>query len=430
MLVGPPGNDRYYRCNPSNASWTGTEPVCIGGFDNATVTESAVNRVRLVGGDFYGCVELYDDVTQQWGPVVGYRVGSYWSYSVWESRMALADLACRDVGFTGGLATHSFPTTGIYGFETISYQFYPSYSRPSETGPNFFLDTSSAVSAGGVQHLFDTVDTVIRGHCTVSESSLDCERFLMCLACQKEREIQGDVSCNSTSMWVSFRREDLHRHDEPSMHLRDPACNADVNDTHVTFISALDECGTTAAENGTTNKIVYTNDVFAPLLQSTPDGADVITRTTDDHWTFSCHYVRDDSVAVGGLFPVPAPSVVVLHGDGSFTFSMNLYPSDRFSQPYAQSDFPVEVCLNPYVQSDFPVEVCMNPYVQSEFPVEVCMNPYAQSDFPVEVCMNPYAQSDFPVEVCMNPYAQSDFPVEVLVCDQSQMYSIPGALLG
>ncbi|XP_035676197.1 uncharacterized protein LOC118415601 [Branchiostoma floridae] len=173
-----------------------------------------------------------------------------------------------------------------------------------------------------------------------------CSGRLMCLACQEERQIQGDVSCNSTSMWVSFRREDLARHDESSMHLRDPSCIADISNTHVTFSTALDECGTTAAENGTTNKIVYTNDVFAHLLQITPDGAGVITRTTEDRWTFSCHYVRDDSVAVGALFPVPASSVVILHGDGSFTFSMNLYRSDRFSQPYGQADFPVEVSVN------------------------------------------------------------------------------------
>ncbi|XP_035676196.1 uncharacterized protein LOC118415600 [Branchiostoma floridae] len=131
LLVGPPGDEIDYRCSVNNASWTGSEPVCIGRFDNTTVTESAVNRVRLVGGDFYGCVELYDNVTQQWGPVVGYSI-----WDVWETKMAWADLACRDVGFTGSLATHGFPTGRTWP-ETMSSQFSPSYSRPSETGPNF-----------------------------------------------------------------------------------------------------------------------------------------------------------------------------------------------------------------------------------------------------------------------------------------------------
>ncbi|XP_066283358.1 uncharacterized protein [Branchiostoma lanceolatum] len=339
LLVGPPGDEIYYNCTVNNASWTGTEPVCIGGFDNSSVTESEANRVRLVGGEFYGCVELYDDVTQQWGPVLTHV------YDVWDSRMAWVDLVCRDVGFTGGLATHAFPTGRTWP-QTISSQFSPSYSRPSDTGPNFFLNTSSPVSAGGVQHLSDTVERVVRGDCAATESSWTCNGKLMWLACQKERQIQGDLSCNSTAMSVSFRRDDLGRHDESSMHLRDPACTAVFNVSHGTLTTPLDKCGTTAVENNTTNKIVYTNDVFASLLQSSPDGADVITRTTEDRWTFNCHYVRDDAVSVGALFPVPASSVVILNGDGAFTFSMNLYRSDGFSRPYAQSDFPVEVAVN------------------------------------------------------------------------------------
>ncbi|XP_066283348.1 uncharacterized protein [Branchiostoma lanceolatum] len=355
LLVGPPvHHSTYYSCSISNASWTGTEPVCIGGFDSSSVAESEANRVRLVGGEFYGCVELYDDVTQQWGPVVGFSLNVY--NPAYESRMAWADLVCRDVGFIGGLATNAFPTGGT-SITPISEQFYTSYSRPNDTGPNFFLNTSSPVSAGGVQHLSDTVRRVVRGDCT---DRSDCDYYLMCLACQKDKKVQGDLSCNSTAMSVSFRRDDLGRHVESSMHLRDPACTAVFNATHATFSTALDECGTTAAENGTTSKIVYTNDVFASLLQSSPDGADVITRTTEDRWTFNCHYVRDDSVAVGALFPVPPPSVVVLHGEGTFTFSMNLYRSDGFSRPYAQSDFPVEVVVNDDVYFGISVEAAVS----------------------------------------------------------------------
>eukprot|EP00058_Branchiostoma_floridae_P001570 XP_002587058.1 hypothetical protein BRAFLDRAFT_102977 [Branchiostoma floridae] len=191
MLVGPSHASAehvapisYYYCIANNAKWGGVEPVCIGGFDNSVVTESAANRVRLVGGDFYGCVELYDDVTQQWGPVVGFE---YMSPGPWDYRMAWADLACRDVGFTGGLDTHAFPK-GETWLRSISDQFYTSYSRPSETGPNFFLNTSSVVSAGGVQHLYDTVGRVVRGDCTATESSQDCDRYLMCLACQGQPE--------------------------------------------------------------------------------------------------------------------------------------------------------------------------------------------------------------------------------------------------
>eukprot|EP00058_Branchiostoma_floridae_P003535 XP_002589023.1 hypothetical protein BRAFLDRAFT_87496 [Branchiostoma floridae] len=155
-------------------------------------------------------------------------------------------------------------------------------------------------------------------------------------------------------------RDDLVRHDVTSMHLRHPSCTADVNGTHVTFISALDDCGTTVAENYTTNRIIYTNDVFAPLLRTSTDGDDVINRDEEDRWTFNCHYVQGDSVGVGSLFPVPSSNVVILHGDGSFTFSMNLFRSDRFSQPYAQSDFPVEVTVNEDIYFGISVEAAVS----------------------------------------------------------------------
>ncbi|XP_035660461.1 uncharacterized protein LOC118404837 [Branchiostoma floridae] len=175
-----------------------------------------------------------------------------------------------------------------------------------------------------------------------------------------EHLVQGDLSCNSTTMWVTFSRDDLVRHDVTSMHLRHPSCTADVNGTHVTFISALDDCGTTVAENDTTNRIIYTNDVFAPLLRTSTDGDDVINRDEEDRWTFNCHYVRGDSVGVGPLFPVPSSNVVILHGDGSFTFSMKLYRSDRFSQPYAQADFPVEVTVKEDIYFGISVEAAVS----------------------------------------------------------------------
>ncbi|CAH1264420.1 Hypp2984 [Branchiostoma lanceolatum] len=188
MLVGPSGDrNTDYLCSVNNASWTGSEPVCIGGFDNSSVTESEANRVRLVGGEFYGCVELYDDVTQQWGPVTGFRFDEF--EPAHEFRMAWADLVCRDVGFTEGLATHVLPLDSSYHWiQTISSQFYRSYSRPSDTGPNFFLNTSSPVSAGGVQHLSDTVGRVVRGDCGATENWQDCDYYLMCLACQNQTE--------------------------------------------------------------------------------------------------------------------------------------------------------------------------------------------------------------------------------------------------
>ncbi|XP_035667610.1 uncharacterized protein LOC118410178 [Branchiostoma floridae] len=175
-----------------------------------------------------------------------------------------------------------------------------------------------------------------------------------------EETVQGDVYCNSTTMWVTFPLDLLDGYDVSGMRLLDPSCTADVNGTHVTFISALGDCGTTALENATSNKIIYSNEIVAPLEQSTTDGANVIARPEEDRWTISCRYVRGDTIAADTLFPVPAPSVVILYGDGAFTFSMSLYPSDGFTQPYGQADFPVEVTISDNVYFGVSVEAAVS----------------------------------------------------------------------
>ncbi|XP_035665447.1 uncharacterized protein LOC118408699, partial [Branchiostoma floridae] len=182
-VQGDPPSHHY--CFVNNGTWNGTEPVCIGGFDNSVVRESETNRVRLVGGDFYGCVEMYDDVTRQWGPVSGLGFAEYYYTSNRGPLMAWADLVCRDVGFTGALATHAYPK-GSSLLNPISDYFHPSYSRPSDTGPIFFLNTSSPVAERRFHYLHETVERVDRGDCTVSEIISDCDQYLMCLACQKE----------------------------------------------------------------------------------------------------------------------------------------------------------------------------------------------------------------------------------------------------
>ncbi|CAH1267266.1 CUZD1 [Branchiostoma lanceolatum] len=150
------------------------------------------------------------------------------------------------------------------------------------------------------------------------DESEEClEQGLGANASLKNAELRGDLHCNSTSMSVTFSRDELSGPNVTSLRLRDPSCTAVLNNTHVTFSTALDECGTS----------------FYKSVR----------------WTFSCHYVRDDTVSTGPLFPVPAPSVIVINGEGTFTFRMELYRTDGFLQPYSQGEFPVEVGVNDQV---------------------------------------------------------------------------------
>ncbi|XP_035668043.1 uncharacterized protein LOC118410429 [Branchiostoma floridae] len=144
-------------------------------------------------------------------------------------------------------------------------------------------------------------------------------------------------------MRVVFMREVLVGVDVDTVRLRDSSCRADVNSTHVTLTAPLNGCGTTAQDGTDTSKISFTNEVVsgAPVT----DG--VIIRNLELRWPFRCDYVRQDIVGVGPiLFPIPLPNVTIPSGNGSFTFSMNLYHSEAFLRPFEQNEFPVKVTVN------------------------------------------------------------------------------------
>ncbi|XP_066271748.1 uncharacterized protein [Branchiostoma lanceolatum] len=154
---------------------------------------------------------------------------------------------------------------------------------------------------------------------------------------------RGSLTCDTSLMRVVFMREVLVGVDVDTMSLRDSSCRADVNKTHVVLTAPLNGCGTTAQDGTDTSKISFTNEVVsgAPVT----DG--VIIRDLELRWTFRCDYVREDVVGAGPiLFPIPLPNVTIPIGNGSFTFSMNLYHSEAYLRPFEQSEFPVKVTVN------------------------------------------------------------------------------------
>ncbi|XP_078682455.1 uncharacterized protein LOC144916927 [Branchiostoma floridae x Branchiostoma belcheri] len=154
---------------------------------------------------------------------------------------------------------------------------------------------------------------------------------------------RGYLTCETSYMRVVFMRDVLVGVDVDTMRLRHSNCRADVNSTHVVLTAPLNGCGTTAQDGVDTSKISFTNEVVsgAPVT----DG--VIIRNLELRWPFRCDYVREDVVGVGPiLFPIPLPNVTIPSGNGSFTFSMNLYHSEAFLRPFEQTEFPVKVTVN------------------------------------------------------------------------------------
>ena len=151
-----------------------------GRYDNSTVITDETTGTRLVGGEFYGCVELYDNVTRQWGPVRGWSAAGRHH----EARMSWADLACRNLGFREGLATWGYPLrSGVSQWHVaLQDQYHPSY--PS-TVPKFIVNQSLPQGEGATLH--DAIDRVVRGPCPYNDYDCKYDYNTMCLACKRER---------------------------------------------------------------------------------------------------------------------------------------------------------------------------------------------------------------------------------------------------
>ncbi|XP_066269356.1 ZP domain-containing protein-like [Branchiostoma lanceolatum] len=357
MLVGPPYTERYisdgaYFCNRDNRTWLGTPPVCLGRYDNATMVRDESNTVRLVGGEFYGCVEMYDYMTQQWGPVRGL---TRWIYYEHEQRVAWAEFACMNLGFPGGLATTAYQLSdgsikildrwGSVYPQYLSYYYEPSY--PS-TVPKFILSQHLPTTNGATLH--NAIDRVVRGPCQSNDYPCTQAYHTMCLACagqqnnRNSQDINAQVTCASDSILVSFPRPTDNSIQTADVQLAAPPCSAEENSTHIYIQAPLTGCGTSRQD--TDDEIIYTNTMTINVNASSA----VITRYDVIEISVECRLPRRKTVTVN--FDPQSSSVFRSHivGRGEFVISMELYLSNSFRSPV--SDYPLSMELGQmlYVQ--------------------------------------------------------------------------------
>ncbi|KAI8505990.1 hypothetical protein Bbelb_163430 [Branchiostoma belcheri] len=329
FLVGPPftytgGWQPYimegvYYCNRDNRTWLGTQPVCLGRFNDTTIVTDETNGIRLVGGEFYGFVELYDNVTQQWGPVRG------WDVEQLEVKMPLADLACRNLGFSGGLATAAYRLSNA---------------------PKFILPRVGQINASS---LHDAVDRIVRGMCGPHDYQCD-SYYSMCLACAGQRNqddspaIRAQVTCTSNYIRVSFPRPVDNSIQLEDVQLAAPPCSADQNSTHIYIDAPLTACGT--SRQYTEDDIIYRNTLTIYVNASSM----TITRHHFTEISVECRLSRRKTVTVN--FDPHNSSVFRSHivGRGEFIISMELYLSNSFRSPVSVYPLSAELGQMLYVQ--------------------------------------------------------------------------------
>eukprot|EP00058_Branchiostoma_floridae_P019062 XP_002604551.1 hypothetical protein BRAFLDRAFT_79413 [Branchiostoma floridae] len=338
VLVGPPVYNGdwniggYYTCSLANMTWQGVEPRCLGPYNNSVVITDESNTIRLVGGEFYGCVELYDNVTQQWGPVRGWAVTAWGSHHV--KRMSWADLACRNLGFRDGLATTGYELiSGVVSDIWIDYLqrlYHPTY--PS-TGPQFIVSQSLPQGEGATLH--DAIDRVDRGNGPSLGGT-------MCLACaggqhDDPHDIAAHVTCTSDHLEVSFPRPPDNSVQPADVQLAAPPCRAEGNSTHLFIRAPLGECGT--ARESTPSEMIYRNT----LIIGADSSHGGITWQPVTKVPLECRLPRNKTLSLDFRPHLKSVFRSGVQGRGDFRISMELFRTDGFRQPV--TEYPVFVEL-------------------------------------------------------------------------------------
>ncbi|KAI8521572.1 hypothetical protein Bbelb_013260 [Branchiostoma belcheri] len=323
--------DGAYYCNAANSSWAGTEPVCLGRYNSSIITTDVSKGIRLVGGESYGCVELYDNVTQQWGPVRGYR---YWRIMKW------IDLACRNIGFDGALASSAYVLHN--GVITSGFDYLPArYDKTYPPSAPKFVVGDFPQWEGATLH--DAVVRVVREEC--SRHDYDCKPYSLCVSCRghdtpaqdDSTDIDAHVSCTSDYLEVSFARPTGNSVQATDVQLAAPPCKAEENSTHVYIRTPLGACGTSRED--TSDEMIYRNTLSI--------GADPshggITWQQLTKVPVECRLPRNKTLSLDFRPHLMSVFRSGVQGRGAFRISMELFRTDAFLRPV--TEYPVFVEL-------------------------------------------------------------------------------------
>ncbi|XP_078375733.1 ZP domain-containing protein-like [Oculina patagonica] len=214
-----------------------------------------------------------------------------------------------------------------------SPQGYECNCPPGYTGINCEKDINEcAKENGGCSH-----------RCTNTKGSYSCScpDPELNLAPDRQTCIASGVAveCRKNDMSITLPKTLLLGLNREHVTLRDVSCVATETETHYTLKTALTGCGTTAKhKNGA---VVYSNTVLEIPVK---DDA-IITRVREIEIPFSCYYKNSGDATAVGVKPDTRKLVFDEEGKGNFTVALDMFPDDKFTPAYTQSDFPVQVKL-------------------------------------------------------------------------------------
>ncbi|KAK3715208.1 hypothetical protein QZH41_020467, partial [Actinostola sp. cb2023] len=158
----------------------------------------------------------------------------------------------------------------------------------------------------------------------------------------------NQIKCASNHIQIAIPKSSLPFVRAKDLRLNQPPCRATEDSKNFYLQTAFDKCGTTTTKTGST--ITYSNKVLGrPLANKT-----VISRIRDVGITFSCSYPRTTLLRSSTLQPNNSKYVFTFHSQGKFNFSLQLFPTDQFKNPYTK--YPVSFHLRQLVYVEVAVK--------------------------------------------------------------------------
>ncbi|XP_071379048.1 oncoprotein-induced transcript 3 protein [Centroberyx affinis] len=147
---------------------------------------------------------------------------------------------------------------------------------------------------------------------------------------EDKRTCQVPVQCDSSSIKVSVPKDLVGGLE---LFLSNSSCRGVSNGTHINLSFSLKTCGTVVEV--TDDKIVGTNLVTGLPKSSPGSSRDMIVRTSKLLLPVTCEFPREYQVSDGYEASLRSSALELAgHSEGVFPFSLELFKSAEFSEPY------------------------------------------------------------------------------------------------
>jgi len=211
------------------------------------------------------------------------------------------------------------------------------------------IDECSNNNGGCSHHCYNILGSF---YCGCPEGTIMAANNLTCT------EPGVTVTCGKNNMTVSLEKQTFHFFEASKLRLFYSSCRATDNSTHLLISTPLNDCGTLV--NETEDSLIFWNEirVEAVIIDN------VITRTHDIKFPFSCRYSRREVLSLS----FKPRSIIIGHeeGYGNFTFKMEFYRSAAYATPYNDNDYPIQVRLNGYIYVQYSVESSADLVIMAE----------------------------------------------------------------